>query len=64
MALAAIVGPICQTQLFARFASEPPYIPGAPFFLSSLLTLGSLTIVSLATRGIRLGVAVAPSPSP
>lgn len=51
LGITTIIGPLIMTALFAYFTGEkaPLYFPGAPFFLSALLTLGSvaLTIRSL-----------------
>ena len=45
-ALAMIVAPLVMTSTFALFSQEgaPLYLPGAPFFLSVILMIASLTV--------------------
>jgi DHA1 family tetracycline resistance protein-like MFS transporter len=62
MTAAAIVGPLLANGSFALFISPqaPLSLPGAPFFLNSLLCLGALVLAWRGTR--RLAAAHAPAP--
>jgi DHA1 family tetracycline resistance protein-like MFS transporter len=57
VSLTAIVGPLLMNSLFAYFTSDeaPIYLPGAAFYLASLLTLISLFFAYrvLSTRFIK-----------
>jgi DHA1 family tetracycline resistance protein-like MFS transporter len=52
LSITTIIGPLMMTSLFAYFTGKhtPVYFPGAPFFFSALLTLGS---VALTIRSLR-----------
>ena len=45
-AVAAIIGPIAVTQVFAHFAAKDavPYLPGAPFLLAAVLSAAMLVV--------------------
>ena len=44
-ALAAILSPVVMTRVFAAFTTPPgPFLPGAPFFLSAIITLACIAI--------------------
>jgi len=52
--IAGMIGPILYTQTFAWFIGpdRPFYLPGAPFWLSSVLVGVALAIAMYATRGM------------
>lgn len=47
LGITTIIGPLLMTSLFAYFTGTqaPFYFPGAPFFFSALLTLGSAVLI-------------------
>ena len=59
----SIFGPLIMTNLFSYFTSPtaPIYLPGAPFFLSSVLIIISATLVG---RGLKRNVAGQSEPTP
>ncbi|WP_129714163.1 TCR/Tet family MFS transporter [Pedobacter sp. SYP-B3415] len=52
MSLTAMIGPLIMTQLFSFFIDKraPAYLPGAPFYLSAVLTLAGLLICLRSLR--------------
>ena len=61
-AVAAIIGPVAMTQVFAHFAARDavPYLPGAPFLLAAVLSAAMLAVfVVLRPRGAPSGTAPA-----
>jgi DHA1 family tetracycline resistance protein-like MFS transporter len=49
--VAAIIGPLTMTQLFARFTDDQGlYFAGAPFVAASLLSLGAMVLFAVRSR--------------
>ncbi len=57
ISISAIIGPVLMSEVFAYFTkpTAPIYLPGAPLFLSAVLTLGCLISVYFSLRKDKSG---------